>query len=263
MPMSARAFSTSSRSRADRRRGLASTTLISAAAAAALIGLPATASAATPSQQTIDDAPSRVEADSTVTFSGTLTGYGDRPLAGESVDLERKAESADSWSVADSALTDEDGRVSIPATITDSADWRLSYAGDTLRDGDNSEPVHVESQDAVNERIVDKAEEQEGKPYSYGSAGPDSFDCSGLTQYVHREVGIDIPRTSSDQRAATAEVAKSDKQPGDLVFFHDGGSVYHVGIYAGDNEIWHAPQSGDTVHKRAIWTDSYTVGRAW
>ncbi len=213
-------------------------------------------------EQGIDDLPSQVDENKTLDFSGTLTGMNDRPIVGESVDLERKTDGQ--WSVVDSATTDEDGDVRIPAKVSETADWRLVYRGDAFRDQDSSESVHVEAHDPINERIVEQAEAQEGKPYSYGADGPDSFDCSGLTQYVHDQVGIDLPRTSDAQRDALSEVAKSDKQPGDLVFFHDSdGSVYHVGIYAGDNAIWHAAQEGEPVHHKELWTDDYTVGRAW
>lgn len=115
----------------------------------------------------------------------------------------------------------------------------------------------------INERIVAVAAAQAGKPYAYGAEGPDAFDCSGLAQYVHRQVGIHLPRTSQDQRNATPHIARSDRLPGDLIFFHGGGGVYHVGIYAGNNLIWDAPETGDHVRKRKVWSDSYTVGRAW
>lgn len=116
----------------------------------------------------------------------------------------------------------------------------------------------------IAQRIVDVAASQEGKPYSYGASGPGSFDCSGLVQWVHRQVGIDLPRTSRQQRAALPHIARADMTPGDLVFFHNsGGTVYHVGIYAGGNRLWAAPEPGDVVRLQNLWTDSYTVGRAW
>ncbi|MQA63619.1 MAG: NlpC/P60 family protein [Actinophytocola sp.] len=185
----------------------------------------------------------------------------DQPLAGETVELQRNTGSG--WSVADNEKTDSEGKVEIPAEITETADWRLSYDGDPIHDPDNSETERVESIEPVDEQIVAAAAAQEGDPYSYGSAGPDSFDCSGLTQYAHEQAGVELPRTSSEQRDALDEVPQSEKKPGDLLFFADGGSVYHVGIYAGDNEIWHAPQDGETVHRKELWTDDYTVGRAW
>lgn len=145
------------------------------------------------------------------------------------------------------------------------ATHQLSHASNGLLDGAQSSSDARSSSATVStgDRIVSEAADQAGKPYSYGEAGPDSFDCSGLTQYVHDKVGISLPRTADEQRSATDYVDQADKKPGDLIFFSDGGSVYHVGIYAGNGEIWHAPEPGDTVSKDPIWDDSYTVGRAW
>ncbi|KHF42387.1 hydrolase [Saccharomonospora viridis] len=52
-------------------------------------------------------------------------------------------------------------------------------------------------------------------------------------------------------------------RPGDLLFFHEGGNVYHVGIFAGKGKMWAAPEPGDVVRMQDIWTESFTVGRAW
>ncbi|NIH84506.1 C40 family peptidase [Amycolatopsis granulosa] len=116
---------------------------------------------------------------------------------------------------------------------------------------------------STGDRIVHAAAAQAGKPYRSGGTGPGGFDCSGLAQYAHKQVGITLPRTARAQRTAVRGVSKPDKRPGDLVFFASGGKVYHVGIYAGDNKIWAAPESGDVVRLQTIWTSSYTVGRAW
>lgn len=253
---------TSSWTRADWTRRLGATALVSAASTAALLGVNGTASAAFPTEQTIDDAPQRVEENAEVTFQGKLTATNDRPLAGEVVELQRDAGAG--WASVTEGRTDSNGEVAIPVEITEPAKWRLMFNGDQVRDGDGSDVEHVDVKQKVNEQIVQAAAAQEGDPYSYGATGPDSFDCSGLTQYVHDQVGIELPRTSSDQRAALPEISSTDKLPGDLIFFHDSdGSVYHVGIYAGENQIWHAPQDGETVHKKDLWTDDYTVGRAW
>ncbi|WP_370876649.1 C40 family peptidase [Amycolatopsis thermophila] len=116
---------------------------------------------------------------------------------------------------------------------------------------------------STGDRIVNAAAEEAGTPYRSGGSGPSGFDCSGLTQYAHKKVGITLPRTARDQRAAVRSVPKSQMRPGDLVFFSNGRSVYHVGIFAGNNKIWAAPESGDVVRLQTIWTNSYTVGRAW
>jgi cell wall-associated NlpC family hydrolase len=107
---------------------------------------------------------------------------------------------------------------------------------------------------AIGERIVAAAAAQAGKPYVYGATGPSAFDCSGLTGWAYAAVGIHLPRTSSAQAAAMTRV--SQPLPGDLVFFPG-----HIGIYAGNHQMWHAPNSGDVVKLSTIWTDSVTYGR--
>jgi peptidoglycan DL-endopeptidase CwlO len=102
------------------------------------------------------------------------------------------------------------------------------------------------------------AAQYEGLMYSYGGTSPSTgFDCSGFTQYVFAKVGISLPRTAEEQRAATTRV--SDPQPGDLVFF--GSPAYHVGIYAGNGKMWDSPRTGEAVALRSIWTSSVTYGR--
>ena len=107
--------------------------------------------------------------------------------------------------------------------------------------------------------VVAAAAAQAGVPYVYGGTGPGGFDCSGLTGWAYRSVGIELPRTSSAQAAAAQPV--SDPRPGDLVFFGGSGGVYHVGIYAGDGQVWHSPRPGSVVHKAPIWTSSVFYGR--
>jgi cell wall-associated NlpC family hydrolase len=100
-----------------------------------------------------------------------------------------------------------------------------------------------------------------GRPYRYGAAGPNAFDCSGFVKYVMKEVGVRLPRTADAMASTARHVAKSRIQRGDLVFFTGGGSVYHVAVYAGNGKIWHSPRSGESVQKVEIWTSSYQVGR--
>lgn len=242
-------------------RRLGATALVTAASTATLIGLDGTASAGTSTHQSVNDVPQRVEEDKTVTFSGTLTGVADQPVADEPVYLERSTGSG--WSQVETEQTDSQGDVSFSVSIQRAADWRLTYNGDTLREGDSSAVQHVAVKQSINERIVRTAAAQAGEEYEYGADGPNSFDCSGLTQYVHGQVGIELPRTSSSQRDAVRYVSPDEKKPGDLIFFADGGDVYHVAVYAGDGQIWTAPQEGQDVHLDSIWDDDYTVGRAW
>ncbi|MGN0101959.1 MAG: C40 family peptidase [Dietzia sp.] len=98
---------------------------------------------------------------------------------------------------------------------------------------------------STGQRILDAATTRVGSPYAWGATGPSSFDCSGLTSWAYKEAGISIPRTSQAQIGGGTQVAKSDLQPGDIVAFYSGAS--HVGIYAGNGQVVHAPYSGTTV----------------
>lgn len=97
-------------------------------------------------------------------------------------------------------------------------------------------------------RVVDAAMNQLGTPYGWGGNGPDRFDCSGLTSFAWRSVGVDIPRTSRQQHAALEPVSRDELIPGDLVFYHS--PVSHVAIYIGDGEVVEAPNSGGVVRVR-------------
>jgi cell wall-associated NlpC family hydrolase len=84
-----------------------------------------------------------------------------------------------------------------------------------------------------------------GKPYVWGAAGPDSFDCSGLTQYVWAKAGVYLDHYTGSQWNEGRHVSVSDLQPGDLVFF--GSDLHHVGIYIGNGNMIEAPHTGANV----------------
>ncbi|MFD7640810.1 NlpC/P60 family protein [Kitasatospora sp. NPDC059795] len=93
--------------------------------------------------------------------------------------------------------------------------------------------------------ILDFAYAQLGKPYGWGATGPNSFDCSGLTQAAFRAGGVGLPRVSQDQWNAGKRIAKSDIQPGDLLFYYN--DLHHVGIYIGNGKLLHAPRTGKNI----------------
>ncbi|MEU6224981.1 C40 family peptidase [Streptomyces sp. NPDC047042] len=105
------------------------------------------------------------------------------------------------------------------------------------------------------------AASKKGSPYKYGAAGPKKFDCSGLTQYSFKKAGKSLPRTAAAQYNKTKHISAKSRKSGDLVFFHSGKNVYHVGIYAGKGKIWHSPKTGDVVKLQKIWTTSVWYGR--
>jgi cell wall-associated NlpC family hydrolase len=98
---------------------------------------------------------------------------------------------------------------------------------------------------ATAQNAVNVALAQVGKPYRYGAAGPDAFDCSGLTSFAYKAAGINLPRTTSGQRSAGTPVSRGALQPGDLVFFYGGG---HASIYVGNNQVVHAATAGKPVN---------------
>ncbi|MEU6095433.1 NlpC/P60 family protein [Streptomyces sp. NPDC047079] len=92
-----------------------------------------------------------------------------------------------------------------------------------------------------------------GSPYVYGATGPTSFDCSGLTSWAYAQAGVSIPRTSQEQaNIGTRIYSVNDLKVGDLVFFFN--DIHHVGLYAGNGQILHAPRTGTVVRYESMNT---------
>jgi len=98
---------------------------------------------------------------------------------------------------------------------------------------------------SVADQAIAFARKQIGKPYVWGATGPDSFDCSGLTQAAYKAAGITLPRTTWDQVNVGTRVSEANLQPGDLIFFYS--DISHVGMYIGNGEMIHAPHTGTVV----------------
>ncbi|MEU3434128.1 NlpC/P60 family protein [Streptomyces sp. NPDC006863] len=90
---------------------------------------------------------------------------------------------------------------------------------------------------------------QIGKPYVSGGSGPNSYDCSGLTQWAFAQAGVSITRTTYTQQNDGTKIGRSQLKPGDLVFFN---GLSHVGFYAGNNQILHAPKPGTVVRYESM-----------
>ena len=119
---------------------------------------------------------------------------------------------------------------------------------------------------------VETAKNQVGKPYIYGTAGPNSFDCSGLVQWSMAQHDIHISRTSRSQRKDTARITFDQLQPGDLIFRHgkygspmdtnNPENVTHVMIYIGNNQYVHAPRTGKNVEIKDLKQEpGFSYGR--
>lgn len=137
----------------------------------------------------------------------------------------------------------------------------------TVNYGSNAAPTLNQSAGVTatrGNRIATHALRYQGVTYVYGGETPQGFDCSGFIQYVMREAGLDVPRTTYAQYEAGAQVAKQNLQPGDLVFFACGGAATsHAGIYLGNGKFVHADGTdGVTVDdlNSGYWAGVYQAG---
>jgi cell wall-associated NlpC family hydrolase len=96
---------------------------------------------------------------------------------------------------------------------------------------------------------------QRGKPYVWGAAGPDSYDCSGLVMWAFAQEGISLPHYTGDQWNSGMHVSRADLQPGDLVFFF--ADISHVGLYIGNGLMVDAPSTGQLVQVQPVFWDSF------
>jgi cell wall-associated NlpC family hydrolase len=108
---------------------------------------------------------------------------------------------------------------------------------------------------------VDTARAQVGKAYEYGAAGPDSFDCSGLTAWAWKAAGVTLSHSAYTQYFETTRVPVDAVQPGDLLFFGKDGveSIHHNAIYIGNGDMIEASQTGTPIRIRG-WRGGDLVG---
>jgi cell wall-associated NlpC family hydrolase len=105
------------------------------------------------------------------------------------------------------------------------------------------------------------AESQIGKPYQWGAAGPNTYDCSGLAMWAYDLVGVHLEHFTGDQWNEGAHVSRSQLRPGDLVFFatntSDPATIHHVGLYVGGGEMVDAPFTGADVRYDSMERPDY------
>ena len=126
------------------------------------------------------------------------------------------------------------------------------------------DPVaRAEAEQAIRDRVVEKALAQVGDDYGAGGDGPNVFDCSGLVVYAYRSVGIDLEHYSYAQYKATERISLKDAVPGDLAFYFENGA-HHVSIYIGDGKVVQASDYGIGVIKGTVkdspWTREHFTG---
>jgi cell wall-associated NlpC family hydrolase len=106
------------------------------------------------------------------------------------------------------------------------------------------------------QRVIDFARAQLGKPYVWAGAGPDVWDCSGLTMMAFRQIGIYLPHYAASQYTMGTPVPVSQAQPGDLLFWTSDGSVagiHHVALYIGNGTFIEAPHTGANVRYDTLY----------
>ncbi len=109
------------------------------------------------------------------------------------------------------------------------------------------------------QKAIAYARAQLGKPYVYAAAGPNSFDCSGLTMMAWRAGGVTLPHWSVAQFAQAKKIPASQARPGDLLFYaydiSNPGTIHHVALYIGGGMMIHAPHTGDVVRVAAVYSE--------
>ncbi len=114
--------------------------------------------------------------------------------------------------------------------------------------------IDIPTANTVGAQALQAAITKEGDPYVWGAAGPGEFDCSGLVVWAYAQEGIALPHYTGSLWNSGMHVARSDLEPGDLVFFF--ADISHVGIYIGDGMMIDAPDFGETVHVQPVfWSD--------
>lgn len=118
---------------------------------------------------------------------------------------------------------------------------------------------HGNPTNAPRSSVVAVAMSKLGAPYRWAAAGPDAFDCSGFTMWCYAQIGVSLPHSSRAQINAGQRVSRADLEPGDLVFF-GRSTIHHVGIYIGNGNYVHAPNTGDVVKVSSLGERSDYVG---
>jgi peptidoglycan DL-endopeptidase CwlO len=115
--------------------------------------------------------------------------------------------------------------------------------------------VTIPTANTVGAQALQAAISRLGYPYIWGAAGPTSFDCSGLVMWAYQQVGISLPHFTVSQYNSGVHVARSDLEPGDLVFFFS--NISHVGMYIGNGMMINAPNFGEDVKVQPIYWNEF------
>jgi cell wall-associated NlpC family hydrolase len=221
--------------------------------------------------------------------SASMADFSDRlefigSMAQADSDLAVEAESAQQearWTAAELKATAEERRgiVDALAAKQDQIESRVAEARDLYEELDREYHEALAAQAAAQEAaasssvgvspippppapnanvaaVLQAAYSMIGTPYQYGGSSPETgFDCSGFTMWAWSHAGVYLPHSSAAQYASLPQVAQSDLQPGDLVFFYS--PISHVGMYVGGGSMIHSPTTGSVVSVVPIYWSSF------
>ena len=154
-----------------------------------------------------------------------------------------------SFTLAENFAKDKSGGTKVTYTnaiaVAKNGGWRYAYGNMFYVELVNQYLTVPAVSGELAQTVMKEALKYQGWDYVYGGSNPNtSFDCSGLVQWCYAKAGVSLPRTAQAQYDATQHIPLSQAQAGDLVFFHStynaGTYVTHVGIYAGNNQMYHA-----------------------
>ena len=154
-----------------------------------------------------------------------------------------------SFTLAENFARDKSGGKKVtytnPIAVARNGGWRYAYGNMFYVELVSQYLTVSQVSGELAQKIMNEALKYQGWSYVYGGSNPNtSFDCSGLVQWCYGKAGISLPRTAQAQYDATQHIPLSQAQAGDLVFFHStynaGTYVTHVGIYVGNNQMYHA-----------------------
>jgi cell wall-associated NlpC family hydrolase len=115
--------------------------------------------------------------------------------------------------------------------------------------------INLPTANTVGAQALRYAMTRRGDPYVWGAAGPGTFDCSGLVMWAYAQVGIALPHYTGSQWNSGVHVARSDLEPGDLLFFF--ANISHVGMYIGNGMMINAPNFGEDVKVEPVYWSAF------
>ena len=177
----------------------------------------------------------------------------DQKLAGSEL-AQQNAAVATAQTQKAQALTATAAAKSVISSLTAQEQATITTGG-----GSSANSVNVPAPDARAAEAVAYAKSKLGDSYVYAAAGPDTFDCSGLTMEAWAAAGISLPHNAAAQYDAISHISESQLEPGDLIFYYDGGTIGHVGIYIGNDTLIDAPHPGAYVREITFANINMTV----